>query len=190
MVLRTGSEYQRRVRSLAGVPLRAPPGSPLRAAHRGSRLVLVNTHPSQCLLRLSVFFVGVLASQISACVLVFPDDDDESIPTDYAEFLSVDAGCDADDWWILSASVAHPAGNVAVQGVWTEIQKVYYDEYDERFFDDYLGSISLDLLGGADWRVDLSSADTFLDCFYDGEYLFRFFAEDTEGDLSSIDFVN
>ncbi len=133
----------------------------------------------------------VLAGQLSACIVVLSDDDDdEPIPTDYAEFISVDAGCDLDDWWILSASLSHPAGDLAVQSVWTEVSLVYYDEFDNQFFDDYLGSISLDPLGGTDWRVDLSHLETFLDCYFDGEYLFRFFAEDTEGDLSSIDFVN
>jgi len=136
---------------------------------------------------LTVLFVG----QLSACILVLPDDDDDGpMPTDYAEFISVDAGCDLDDWWILSASLSHPAGALSVQSVWVEVSLVYYDEFDNQFFDDYLGSISLEPLGGADWRIDLSPLDTFLDCYYDGEYLFRFFAEDEEGDLSSIDFVN
>jgi len=136
---------------------------------------------------LAVVFVG----QLSACILVLPDgDDDDPIPTDYAEFTIVDAGCDLDDWWILSASVTHPAGDLAVHAVWVEVSLVYYDEFDNQFFDDYLGSISLDPLGGTDWRIDLNPVDTFLDCYFPGEYLFRFFAEDAEGDLSSIDFVN
>ncbi len=131
----------------------------------------------------------LMASQLQACLVVIPDDDDV-VATDYAEFINVDAGCDFDDWWILSASVSHPAGDVAVQAVWVEVQLVYYDQFDNQFFDDYLGSIALSLLGGPDWRIDLSPSSTFLDCYYDGEYLFRFFAEDAEGDLTSIDFVN
>ncbi len=151
----------------------------------------MNSTPSSCLRLLHSFLAVVFAGQLGACILVLPDDDyDELIPTDYAEFISVDAGCDLDDWWILSASLSHPAGDLAVQSVWVEVSLVYYDEFDNQFFDDYLGSISLEPLGGSDWRIDLSPLDTFLDCYYDGEYLFRFFAEDEEGDLSSIDFVN
>lgn len=131
-----------------------------------------------------------LTGQLAACFVVLPDDDDDPVLTDYATFVTVDAGCDIDDWWILTASLSHPAGDVAVQAVWVEVQLVYYDEFDNQFFDDYLGSISLALVGGGDWRIDLSPVETFLDCSYDGEYLFSFFAEDAEGDLSNADLIN
>ena len=131
----------------------------------------------------------VLTSQSAACVVFYPDDDDDA-EDDYPEFLAADAGCDVDDWWILTASVSHEAGATAITAVWVEVQLVYYDDFDNQFFDDYLGSIQLDLLGDTDWRIDLHPLDTFLDCYYPGEYLFRFFAEDIDGDLASVDLIN
>ncbi len=135
-------------------------------------------------MRLSRLAVLLLASQAIGCVVVLPDG------SDYPQFVTVDAGCDADDWWILTASVDHENGPGSIVDVWAEVQLVYYDEFDQQFFDDELGWIDLALLGPGDWRVDLAPGETFLDCYYPGEYLFRFFAEDGEGDLGSVDLIN
>ena len=140
-----------------------------------------------CSLALSALIVP-----LHGCILVLPDDDDDSAPVvdDFADFIEVDAGCDVDGWWTLTASVSHPAGVDWVQAVWVEVELVYYDSADNRFFDDYLGSISLAAAGGSEWFIELSPLETFLDCNYPGEYLFRFFAEDLDSDLTSLDFIN
>jgi len=137
---------------------------------------------------LVVLGLFVLSSQSAACVVILADDDDEE--EDFPEFLVVDAGCDDEDWWILTASVSHVAGASAIVAVWVEVYLVDYDDYEVRYYDDYQGSIQLDLLGDTDWRTDLHQIDTFLDCYYPGEYLFRFVAEDIDGDLASIDLIN
>jgi len=133
---------------------------------------------------------ALLAGQLAACVVVLPDGSSSSVDIDYPQILTVDAGCDVGDWWILTASVDHDDGPDAILDVWVEVELVYYDDFDNQFFDDYLGSIGLDPLGATDWRLDLAPGDTFLDCQYPGEYLFRFFAEDADGDLSSADLIN
>jgi hypothetical protein len=131
----------------------------------------------------------LLVAQLAGCV-VFLADHDAADEGDFAEFLGVDAGCDDHDWWILSASVTHPAGVTSVVDVWVEVWLVYYDEFDDQFFDDFLGSIQLYLLDGTDWNAELPPGDTFLDCYYPGEYMFRFFAEDFDGDLASVDMIS
>jgi len=134
----------------------------------------------------------LLVGQLAACVVLLPGsrDDDGVGDRGFPEFLAVDVGCDAEDWWILTASVDHPAGVTSVIDVWAEVWLVYYDQYEYQSFDDFQSSIQLYLVEGMDWEVELSPADTFLDCYYSGEYLFRFFAEDPDGDRTSFDRIS
>jgi len=129
----------------------------------------------------------LLVSQLAACFLDLPGSADAA---EYPQFLAVDAGCDTEDWWSLTASVRQDEGESLVTAVWVEVQLLLYDDLGQLFFDDYLGSIALDPLGGDDWGIQLHPEDTFLDCDAPGDYLFHFYAEDSEGDLAGADLLN
>ena len=132
------------------------------------------------------FAVLALASHLAACVLTLP----ESADTLYPRFLAVEAGCDSEDLWVLTASLSQESGDSTAIAVWAEVELLTLDEWGQLAFQDYLGLIPLELMETAYWGIQLHPDETFLDCQAPGEYLFHFYAEDSEGNLAGIDLLN